>query len=181
MTPCDEGDSLRGRRRRTRSRALTPSELASRAHERIRLKGFPGPRDVWLLAIELRERVEVELADFARRPYSQVFSDGTALIKIPAVYSEERAAAALLEELGHFLLSYGDFPNEDRVLTDRQLRGIILAWEGREERRVREFVLAWKLSNCVGTGELDDEELAKESGCSLEEIQEYREMMLRWK
>jgi uncharacterized protein DUF955 len=146
----------------------------------LRLTGFPSARDVWQLARLLREegRIEVEITP-CLCAYTQRLADGRALITLPEHMDEREQAEAMLEELGHVELGEAASDSVPRRLTERSRRRLRLLWEDREENHCEAFRLAWKLPLDLVSRYADDEELARDSGCSLEQVRRRREMIRR--
>ena len=106
-------------------------------------------------------------------PHAYIFESGSALIYIPETMPEDEAAEALLEELAHVLAGGHQatrYPPDH--LTDQQRDRLHRLWDDREEAEARAFVLAWKLPwSLIGPNvHRGSAWLARESGCSLEEV-----------
>lgn len=157
---------------------MNVDSLVGELRRRLQLQGFPTEHHTWLLAALLMRagQVNVEIGR-CLQPYSLRYPDRRAEITLPDEYAEEEKARALLEELGHVLWGsvYAVVGN-----SDHSRRRLQLLWEDREESRADEFCLAWRLpadALCEFHG--TDEELAAESGCSLQQIQERRRQLVQ--
>jgi hypothetical protein len=140
----------------------------------LRLSGYPQPRDAFRLADHLSPALRVDY-----RPITRGFSvrtAGRAFIRLPERLTEEAAAEILLEEVMHYLAEPAGPPECD-LRTPEALRLHLLA-QDRDEGRARALVLAWKLPLDLVLAADDDEELAAESGCTLEEVAERRRALL---
>lgn len=151
-------------------RGIRPAEwIVLQLRVMLRISGLPTPQDAWRVAGILADEVTVEVGVCARA-FAATHADGTTVIGIPESLPNDAATEILLEELGHHLLD-----DSQPLFGSRRLRQFV---EDREEVGAREFVLRWKLpSEVLWTRDMSlDEQLAWDTGCTLEEVKERR----RW-
>ena len=118
--------------------------------------------------LDVVEGVALEEEPELEAPFLYVYQNGRGVICAPSGWSRRIPDHdGLLKEVFHYLLA----PFADGTCT---VRGEVNGHR-REERRASDHVLLWWL--CHGT-QTDDEELAAETGRSLEEVRRFRVLQL---
>jgi hypothetical protein len=145
----------------------------------LRIRGFPTEADLYRLVDRLDGCIILRHSGV---PAGMCVhrEDGRGVITLPADAEGRELDHILAEEVGHYLLTRG-MANLLRQMAadDQRVFHLARRWDWHDEALAREFVRAWYLPSRLVQQALEDEELASQSGCSLEIVRERRQSLAR--
>lgn len=142
-------------------------------HRATGVSSFPNDLDIWKVVELLEGTVRVRRSRHAREAEVHWEPEGEAVITLPVTADERAECRMVRHEVGHVVLGLGAQP---ACLNDFLERQVVRATEA----EVRYWEDAWALPAHLVRECPDDEDLAWQSGCDLEQIRRRRQQLQQW-